>query len=92
MHVYTSPNLVRINERFRLGRAGGGVLVADDELAEVLATCERANGDAPITVFEMETAAASCCSRAIPPMRCCSRSGSADGSMRRTSSLSRSRA
>jgi dihydrofolate synthase / folylpolyglutamate synthase len=57
VHAYTSPNLVRLNERFRLGRAGGGVLVGSDELADVLATCERANGDAPITVFEMETAA-----------------------------------
>ncbi len=57
-HVYTSPNLVRVNERFRLGRPGGGVLVADDELAATLAECERANGDAPITVFEIETAAA----------------------------------
>src|SRR5258708_2175862 len=25
VHAYTSPNLVRINERFRLGRPGGGV-------------------------------------------------------------------
>ncbi|MBV9971319.1 MAG: bifunctional folylpolyglutamate synthase/dihydrofolate synthase [Xanthobacteraceae bacterium] len=57
VHVYTSPNLVRIDERFRLGRTGSGVLVADEELAEALATCERANGEAPITVFEMETAA-----------------------------------
>jgi dihydrofolate synthase / folylpolyglutamate synthase len=57
VHVYTSPNLVRLNERFRLGRAGGGVLVGDDELAATLAECERANGDAPITVFEIETAA-----------------------------------
>ena len=57
-HVYTSPNLVRVNERFRLGHAGGGVLVSDDELAAALAECERANGDAPITVFEIETAAA----------------------------------
>ena len=57
-HVYTSPNLVRINERFRLGRAGGGTLVSDDELAATLAECERANGDKPITVFEIETAAA----------------------------------
>src|ERR1043166_6707205 len=30
VHVYTSPNLVRLNERFRLGRPGGGVLVEDD--------------------------------------------------------------
>src|SRR5215468_208421 len=57
VHVYTSPNLVRLNERFRLGRLGGGVLVGDDELVEALATCERVNGNAPITVFEMETAA-----------------------------------
>jgi dihydrofolate synthase / folylpolyglutamate synthase len=56
-HVYTSPNLVRLNERFRLGRAGGGVLVGDDELVATLAECERANGDQPITVFEIETAA-----------------------------------
>ncbi|MBV9239642.1 MAG: bifunctional folylpolyglutamate synthase/dihydrofolate synthase [Xanthobacteraceae bacterium] len=54
VHAYTSPNLVRINERFRLA----GTLVGDDELAEVLADCERANGSAPITVFEIETAAA----------------------------------
>lgn len=56
VHVYTSPNLVRLNERFRLG--GTGALVSDDEIADVLAECEAANGDAPITVFEIETAAA----------------------------------
>jgi dihydrofolate synthase/folylpolyglutamate synthase len=58
VHVYTSPNLVRVNERFRIGRPGGGVLVEDDELAAALEECERRNGDAPITVFEIETAAA----------------------------------
>jgi dihydrofolate synthase / folylpolyglutamate synthase len=58
VHVYTSPHLVRFNERFRVGAAGGGRLVSDGELTEVLAQCERANGGAPITVFEMETAAA----------------------------------
>jgi len=58
VHAYTSPNLVRVNERFRLGRPGGGVLVSDDELGDALAECERANGDSPITVFEIETAAA----------------------------------
>src|SRR5262252_10444481 len=57
VHVYTSPNLVRLNERFRLGRASSGVLVGDDELAATLAECERANGEQPITVFEIETAA-----------------------------------
>jgi dihydrofolate synthase / folylpolyglutamate synthase len=57
VHVYTSPNLVRLNERFRIGHADGGKLVGDDELEAVLAECEAKNGDAPITVFEMETAA-----------------------------------
>jgi dihydrofolate synthase / folylpolyglutamate synthase len=57
-HVYTSPNLVRLNERFRIARTGGGKFVEDDELADVLSECEARNGDAPITVFEIETAAA----------------------------------
>src|SRR5271155_5158049 len=56
-HVYTSPNLVRMNERYRLGQAGGGVLVSDADLIAALEACERANGSAPITVFEIETAA-----------------------------------
>jgi dihydrofolate synthase/folylpolyglutamate synthase len=58
VHAYTSPNLVRLNERFRLARDGGGKFVGDDELAEALTECEAKNGDAPITVFEIETAAA----------------------------------
>jgi dihydrofolate synthase/folylpolyglutamate synthase len=58
VHVYTSPHLVRFNERFRLGKVGGGVLVTDDELRAALDHCERANGDEPITIFEIETAAA----------------------------------
>src|SRR3982751_2702559 len=58
VHVYTSPHLVRFNERFRLAAPGGGRLVSDVELASALADCERANAGAPITVFEMETAAA----------------------------------
>jgi len=56
VHVYTSPNLVRLNERFRLGREGGGALVSDEELAATLAECERINAGAPITVFEITTA------------------------------------
>jgi dihydrofolate synthase/folylpolyglutamate synthase len=58
VHVYTSPNLVRINERFRIGQNGGGRLVDDAELADALGECEAKNGAAPITVFEIETAAA----------------------------------
>ena len=58
VHVYTSPNLVRLNERFRIGHDGGGKFVDDETLAAALAECETKNGDAPITVFEIETAAA----------------------------------
>src|SRR5262249_3245950 len=36
VHVYTSPHLVRFNERFRLAASGGGELVSDAELAGVL--------------------------------------------------------
>src|SRR6516165_5048637 len=57
VHVYTSPHLVRFNERFRLGAVGEGRLASDAELAEALAVCERVNAGAPITVFEITTAA-----------------------------------
>jgi dihydrofolate synthase/folylpolyglutamate synthase len=58
VHAYTSPYLVRVNECFRLGRAGGGALVDDDELRAALEHCEQVNAGAPITIFEIETAAA----------------------------------
>ena len=60
VHVFTSPYLVRINECYRLGRPGGGVLVGDDELRAALEHCERANAGGAITIFEAETAAAFC--------------------------------
>jgi dihydrofolate synthase / folylpolyglutamate synthase len=60
VHVFTSPYLVRINECFRVGRPGGGVLIGDDELRAALERCESANAAAPITIFELETAAAFC--------------------------------
>jgi dihydrofolate synthase/folylpolyglutamate synthase len=54
VHVYTSPHLVRFHERIRL--ASG--IISEDELAATLDDCERANGGAPITFFEITTAAA----------------------------------
>ncbi|MBS0519386.1 MAG: bifunctional folylpolyglutamate synthase/dihydrofolate synthase [Proteobacteria bacterium] len=54
VHVYTSPHLVRFNERIRIA----GRLIGDDELDAVLADCERANEEKPITFFEITTAAA----------------------------------
>jgi dihydrofolate synthase/folylpolyglutamate synthase len=57
VHSYTSPHLVRFNERFRIGAPGEGKLVSDDELAATMEECEKANAGAPITVFEITTAA-----------------------------------
>jgi dihydrofolate synthase / folylpolyglutamate synthase len=54
VHVYTSPHLVRFNERFRVA----GQLVTDDMLANTLEGIEWVNDGAPITVFEVITAAA----------------------------------
>jgi dihydrofolate synthase / folylpolyglutamate synthase len=54
VHVYTSPHLVRFAERIRIA----GKLIAEDALIAVLEECERANGGAPITFFEITTAAA----------------------------------
>jgi dihydrofolate synthase/folylpolyglutamate synthase len=54
VHVYTSPHLVRFNERFRVA----GELVTDIDLTEAMETVERANDGAAITVFEVMTAAA----------------------------------
>ena len=54
VHAYTSPHLVRFNERIRLA----GELIPEADLTALLEECERANGDAPITFFEVTTAAA----------------------------------
>ena len=57
-HVYTSPHLVRFNERIRLGRWGRGELVDDATLLDALERCEAANAGDPITLFEITTATA----------------------------------
>ncbi len=54
VHVYTSPHLVRFNERIRLA----GAPVDDAALAAILEEIERVNAGAPITFFEITTAAA----------------------------------
>ena len=66
VHVYTSPHLVRFNERFRLA----GELVSDDALAATLEEVERANAGAPITVFEVITAVAFVLFARIPADLC----------------------
>ena len=53
-HVYTSPHLVRFAERVRVARA----LPDDAALLALLEEVEAANGGAPVTFFEITTAAA----------------------------------
>ena len=54
VHVYTSPHLVRFNERIVLD----GAPVGEQALLGILEECEVANDGAPITFFEITTAAA----------------------------------
>ena len=54
VHVYTSPHLVRFNERIRVA----GELVTDERLIAAMERIERVNDNAPITVFEVITATA----------------------------------
>lgn len=54
VNTYTSPHLVRFNERIDLdGRA-----IDDAVLTDILRRCEAANDGRPITFFEITTAAA----------------------------------
>jgi len=54
VHVYTSPNLVRFNERIRVA----GRIVSSRGLNKALEHCETVNDGRPITYFEITTAAA----------------------------------
>jgi len=54
VHAYTSPHLARFHERIRLA----GSLIDEDRLIALLERCEAANAGAPITFFEITTAAA----------------------------------
>jgi dihydrofolate synthase/folylpolyglutamate synthase len=54
VHVYSSPHLVRFNERIRLS----GALIDDDALADLLEEVEMRNAGAEVTFFEVTTAAA----------------------------------
>jgi len=53
-HVYSSPHLVRFNERIRLA----GTLIDDDALATLLEEVLDAGGDIGASFFEVTTAAA----------------------------------
>ncbi len=66
VHVYTSPHLVRLNERFRVA----GQLVTDDALSDMFESVERVNDGASITVFEVMTAVAFALFAATPADLC----------------------
>ncbi len=65
-HVYTSPHLVRFNERIRVA----GQIIDDGTLDEILTECEEANGGQPITFFEITTVAAYLAFSRIPADLC----------------------
>ena len=52
--LYTSPHLLRYNERVRIA----GVEASDEALAEAFSAVERARGDVQLTYFEFGTLAA----------------------------------
>ncbi len=54
VHVYTSPHLLRFNERIRLA----GELIQDQELLDRIQDCHNLCKGEPITFFELTTAAA----------------------------------
>lgn len=54
VHVYTSPHLIRFNERIRLA----GDIIDEEVLTNLLEECEVANDGSPITFFEITTCAA----------------------------------
>ncbi len=58
VHVYTSPHLVRFHERIQLAGNEGAKPIGEADLARILAHCETVNAGAPITFFEITTAAA----------------------------------
>ena len=59
VHTYTSPHLIHFHERIRIGRrASFSSLITEAELVAALEDCEKANDGAPITFFEITTAAA----------------------------------
>ena len=57
VHVHTSPHLVSWHERYRMAAPGGGRLVSDEVLERAVARVAEANAGAPITVFEILSAA-----------------------------------
>lgn len=58
VHVYTSPHLVRFNERIEIAHPDGAQPIDEEQLGDLLERVERINAGRPITFFEITTAAA----------------------------------
>ena len=77
INSYTSPHLEFFHERINLGVAP----IDEEYLSELLERCEAANAQAPITFFEITTAAAFAPSPKHLPIFCCLRLAWAAGWM-----------
>jgi dihydrofolate synthase/folylpolyglutamate synthase len=66
VHMFTSPHLVRYNERIRLA----GTLIDDDRLADVMGRVLDANEDIRASLFEINTAAAFIAFSEVPADAC----------------------
>jgi dihydrofolate synthase / folylpolyglutamate synthase len=59
VHVYTSPHLIRFHERIQIpGPDGRSVPISEAQLVDLLTRVEAVNAGAPMTFFEITTAAA----------------------------------
>ncbi len=90
VHVYTSPHLVRFNERFRIAAEGGSKLVGDDELRATLGgmrthQCRRADH----RVRDHDRGGPAAVLAPSGRCRCCSKSALAAGSTPPMSSMRR---
>ena len=66
VHVYTSPHLVRFNERIRIA----GKIIDDETLTTTLRDVLNVNANLPITFFELTTAAAFLAFSRVPADAC----------------------
>lgn len=66
VHCYTSPHLVRFNERIRLA----GTLIDDEMLGELLREILARNAGQPVTFFELTTALAFLAFARVPADAC----------------------
>jgi dihydrofolate synthase/folylpolyglutamate synthase len=60
VHAYTSPHLIKYNERIRVA----GKVIDDERLGILIDEVEAANADQEISFFEITTAALRICARA----------------------------